>query len=88
MFETKDFLTKLVTWFTHHIFSIIVKENQTSPGYILQKQVLCVIIRNTHTHTQYELSLFTMHKKIKEEINAFFSSFFFAKYHSVNSTQH
>ena len=48
----QDFLTKLFTWFTHHIFSIIVKENQTSPAYILQKQVLCVMIRNTHTRTQ------------------------------------
>ena len=42
--------------------------------------------KHTHTHTIGVISLFTMHKKIKEEINAFF--LFFAKYHSVNGTQH
>ena len=59
MFETK---TKLFIWFTHYIFSIIVKENQTSPAYILQKQVLCVIIRNTHTHNRSYLSLLCIRK--------------------------
>ena len=42
----QDFPTKLFTWFTNHIFSIIVKENQTSPDSILQKQVLYAILRN------------------------------------------
>ena len=66
---------KLFTLFTHHIFSIIVKENQASPASILQKQALCVIIGNTHTYTIGVICLY-MHKKRTEVIDAVLLFFF------------